>query len=169
VAERPAGLGPVQLLVIAFEDGSFDGRILDELRSLRDGGAIRMIDLLFVAKGEDGEVAELETPDLSAAESAEFGALVGALLGFAVEGEDGAVAHADLGARVAGQNGSLLDPEGAWYLADAIPAGTAAAIALIEHRWAIPLRDAIESAGGHDLVDRWIHPADLAAIGAGDG
>ena len=57
----------------------------------------------------------------------------------------------------------MLDLAEAWFLADVIPAGTAAAVVLLEHRWAIPLRDAVEAADGHDLVDTWVHPRDLAA------
>ncbi len=162
-------LGPVQLLVIAFEDGNFEGKILKELRRLREHDVIRMIDLLFVAKDEQGDVAEVEQSDLSAEEATEFGALVGALIGLGADGEKGALAGAEAGAAAASENGSLLDSEGVWFLADAIPAGTAAAIALIEHRWAIPLRDAIDAAGGHDLVDSWVHPEDLIAIGAISG
>jgi hypothetical protein len=37
---------------------------------------------------------------------------------------------------------------------------------LIEHRWAIPLRNKLVEAGGVALADEWIHPADLVAIGA---
>jgi len=166
MADQQMSLGPVQLLVIAFEDGNFEGAILEELRRLREHEVIRLIDLLFVAKNGDGDVVELEQSDLSPEEAAEFGALVGALIGFGADGEEGAISGAEVGARAAMQNGSLLHSEGAWFLEDAIPPGTAAAIALIEHRWAIPLRDAIESAGGHDLVDSWIHPEDLVAIGA---
>ncbi len=51
------------------------------------------------------------------------------------------------------------------YAADAIPPGTAAGVALIEHRWAIPLRDAIAQAGGMPLIDEWIHATDLIAVG----
>jgi hypothetical protein len=51
-------------------------------------------------------------------------------------------------------------------VADAIPAGSIAAIALIEHRWAIPLRDAVGRAGGVALADEWVHPEDLVALGA---
>jgi hypothetical protein len=46
-----------------------------------------------------------------------------------------------------------------------IPNGTAAAIALIEHRWAIPLCGAIIQAGGFMLADEWIHARDLVAAG----
>ena len=38
-------------------------------------------------------------------------------------------------------------------------------MALLEHRWAIPLRDGIRDAGGFQLADAWIHPADLVGIG----
>jgi hypothetical protein len=155
MADRPGALGPVQVLVIAFGDGGFDAGILDELRRLRAEDAVRLLDLLFVAKDEDGEVVEPAESDLSAAEAAEFGALVSALIG-----DGGGAAEGPSG------NGSRPGPEGVWFLADAIPAGASAAVALIEHRWAIPLRDAIESAPGHDLVDRWIHPEDLSRIGA---
>jgi len=166
MAGQGIGLGPVQLLVIAFEDGNFEGKILDELRRLREHDVIRMLDLLFVAKDEQGDVVELEQSDLSIDEATELGALVGALIGFGADGEEGARRGAEAEARIVAENGSLLDANEAWFLADAIPSGTAAAIALIEHRWATPLRDAIEVAGGHDLVDTWIHPADLVAIGA---
>jgi uncharacterized membrane protein len=169
MGEEQMKLGPVQLLVIAFEDGNFEGKILDELRRLREHDVIRMIDLLFVAKDEQGDVAEVEQSDLSAEEAAEFGALIGALIGLGADGEKGALAGAEIGAEAAAANGSTLMLDDAWYLADAIPPGTAAAIALIEHRWAIPLRDAIEAAGGHDLVDSWVHAEDLVAIGATAG
>jgi len=59
----------------------------------------------------------------------------------------------------------VFDEGEVWYAADAIPNGTAAAIALIEHRWAIPLRDTIAGAGGFVLADEWIHPQDLVAVG----
>jgi uncharacterized membrane protein len=159
-------LGPVQLLVIGFEEGRFEGKILEELKRLREHDIIRMIDLLFVAKDEQGDVATVEQSDLSAEEAVEFGALVGALIGMGADGEEGAGLGAAVGAATAAENGSPVNPEEVWYLADAIPPGTAAAIALIEHRWAVPLREAIEEAGGSSLVDAWVHPEDLIAIGA---
>jgi hypothetical protein len=167
VVDRSTGLGPVQLVIIAFDGGSFEGRILDELRLLREQDAVRLTDLLFVAKGEDDEVIELVMSDLTAAESAEYGALVRALMGVGVGGDVTAAEGAQAASDAASQNGSLLGPEDAWFLADQIPPGTAAAVALLEHRWAVPLRAAIEAADGHDLVDTWVHPDDLAAIGAG--
>ncbi len=37
---------------------------------------------------------------------------------------------------------------------------------MLEHRWAIPLRDALGDAGGVLLADKWLHPQDLLAVGA---
>ena len=70
-----------------------------------------------------GNVAEVEQSDLSAEEAAEFGALVGALIGLGAEGEEGVLAGAEAGAAMAAENGSLHS-EGVWFLADAIPEGT---------------------------------------------
>jgi hypothetical protein len=55
-----------------------------------------------------------------------------------------------------------------WYVADAIPPGKTVAIALLEHRWAIGLRDALQNRGGQLLAEAWIHPLDLVAVGLGD-
>ena len=156
-------MGPVQMLVVGFEEGKFEGKILAELRRLREHDIIRLVDLLFVAKDEDGEVAAVEHSDLSPEEAMEFGALAGALLGLGASGEEGAEAGALAGAEAAA-DGSVLDDD-VWYLADSIPPGTSAGIALIEHRWAIPLREAIIAEGGIPLADAWIHPRDLVAVG----
>jgi len=50
-------------------------------------------------------------------------------------------------------------------VADALEPGSAAAIALLEHRWAIPLREAIARAGGRAIVDAWVAEEELAALG----
>jgi hypothetical protein len=51
------------------------------------------------------------------------------------------------------------------YRGEQIAEGTTAAVALIEPRWAIPLRDTVQAEGGIALAAEWIHPADLVAIG----
>jgi hypothetical protein len=160
-------LGPVQLLAIPFAEGHFDVTILEQLRRLREHEVIGMLDLLFVAKDAMGNIARLEQSDLTAREAATFGNLVSALFGLGADGEEGTPGNGAAGDAFADANGWLSDAADAWFLADTVPAGGAAAIALVEHRWAIPLRDAIEAAAGPDLVDRWLHPEDLIAIGAG--
>ncbi len=157
-------IGPVQMLVLGFEDPAFKGEILDELKRLKDADIVRVIDAAVVRKNEDSSVDILHTSDLSSEEAQEFGAIVGALIGLGVDGEEGAAAGAAAGAE-AMEDGRVFDDEEIWYAADAIPTGTATAIALLEHRWAIPLRDSIARAGGFVLADEWIHPQDLVAVG----
>ena len=55
--------------------------------------------------------------------------------------------------------------EDAWDVVEDIPANSAAAVILLEHRWAIPVRDAVVRAGGFRVADGFISPLDLVAIG----
>ena len=157
-------LGPVQMLVLGFEGDHFTGEILPELRRLKDADVIRMIDLLFVRKDAQGELDVMHVSDLTPEEATEFGAIAGALIGLGADGEEGAVAGAELGA-AALADGHAIGDEEVWHVEEAIPPGSAAAIALIEHRWAIPFRDAVVRAGGVALADEWIHASDLVAVG----
>ena len=156
-------IGPVQLLIVGFVGGEFKGEIAKVLADLRERDVIRLIDMGVVRKDEDGVITMIEHSDLSQDETIEFGATVGALIGLGVAGEEGAEAGAIAGAEAALDGGMIEDQ--VWYIADEIPEGTAAAVALIEHRWAIPLRTAIQDAGGFLVSDAWIHPTDLVAIG----
>ena len=158
-------LGPVQMLIVGFEGDKFDGSIMEELERLKEHDIVRLIDLLFVKKNEDGEIEVVQRSDLSSDEAEQFGAIVGALVGFGADGDDGASYGALAGAAEL-QDGHVFDDDAVWYLGDAIPDGTAAAVALLEHRWAIPLRDKIAKAGGLTLSDAWVHVADLVAVGA---
>jgi hypothetical protein len=157
-------MGPVQMLILGFKDPQFKGEALAELQKLRDADIIRVIDAMVVWKDADGNVAVLQDTDLDAAEMGEFGAVVGGLIGFGMAGEEGLEAGAEVGAE-AMEGERIFDEEEAWYAVDAIPPNTAAAIALFEHRWAIPFRDAILRAGGFVLADEWIHAKDLVAVG----
>jgi uncharacterized membrane protein len=156
--------GPVQMLVVGFVEPAFTGQILPELERLNEAGVVRLIDLMVVRKDDEGELELYQQSDLDQEEAQKFGALVGALVGLGTGTVEGVEAGALAGSE-AMDDGHLLDEQSIWYVSDAIPAGTAAAIALIEHRWAIPLRDKIVDAGGFALADEWIHPADLVAIG----
>jgi uncharacterized membrane protein len=157
-------IGPVQMLIVGFDEPKFKGEVLEELKRLKDEDIIRLIDLAVVRKDDEGNIETLHTSDLSEDEAMEFGAYVGALIGLGAAGEEGAEAGALAGAEALADQ-QVFDDDQVWYVADAIPNGTAAGVALIEHRWAIPLRDAIARAGGIPLADEWIHATDLVAIG----
>jgi uncharacterized membrane protein len=157
-------IGPVQMLILGFEDPQFKGEALAELEKLKEADIIRVIDALVVWKDAEGNVAILQDTDLTQDETMEYGAIVGGLIGLGMAGEEGLEAGAEVGAE-AGADGHLIDDQEVWYAVDAIPPNTAAAIALFEHRWAIPFRDAIVRAGGFVLADEWIHAKDLVAVG----
>ena len=157
-------IGPVQLLVVSFDKPDFSGEILEELSRLRENEVIRLIDALAVQKNLDGSLTALQWSDLSVEEAEGLGATIGALLGLGADGERGVEAGAIAGAE-AGSDGHLIDESEMWDVADAIEPGSAAAIALIEHVWALPLRAAIAKAGGVAVSDEWVHPLDLAEIG----
>jgi uncharacterized membrane protein len=158
-------LGPVQMLIVGFQGDNFDGSIMKELQRLKEHDIVRLIDLMFVKKNEEGDLEIAQRSDLDEEEAQQFGAIVGALVGFGAEGDEGAEYGAVAGAAEL-EDGHVFDDDAVWYLGDAIPNGTAAAVALLEHRWAIPLRDKIAQAGGLTLSDAWVHVADLVAVGA---
>jgi len=157
-------IGPVQLLVLSFPEPNFSGEIIAELNRLRGQDFIRLIDALAVQKNSDGTLVALQWSDLSINEAQDMGATVGALIGLGLGSEDDVLALAIAGAE-SGSDGHLIDGAELWNIADSIPEGSAAALALIEHVWASPLRDAIVRAGGVPVSDRWIHPMDLVEIG----
>jgi len=157
-------IGPVQMLILGFKDPQFKGEALAELQKLRDADIIRVIDAMVVWKDADGNVAVLQDTDLSGEEFGELGAVVGGLIGLGMAGEEGLEAGVEAGAE-AMEGERVFDDEDVWYAVDAIPNNTAAAIALFEHRWAIPFRDAVIRAGGFVLADEWIHMQDLVAVG----
>jgi uncharacterized membrane protein len=155
-------IGPVQLIVLGFDHPRFHGEIVAELERLRENGAVRVIDALAVYKDADGELEVAHLSNLSDDEAGELGRVVGALVGLEVEGEPGLeTASAGEGANGGGEFG---EQEG-WDVLDDIPRDSAAALLLIEHHWAVPLRDAIVRAGGFRIADGFISPLDLAEIG----
>jgi uncharacterized membrane protein len=158
-------IGPVQLLVLGFDKPEFSGEIIAELDRLKESDVVRVIDGLAVHKDADGEVTILERSDLSKEEAKEFGAVVGALVGLGVGGLEGAKAGAEAGAEATSEGVDVVSAEDAWDVIEDIPKDTAAALILLEHRWAIPLRDAILRANGFRISDGFIHPEDLVAIG----
>ena len=154
--------GPVQMLVVGFAGTEFTGEILQELQRLKEADIVRLVDLIAVRK-QDGEVETVQLSDLSVEEAEDFGALVGALIGAGM-GEEEAVEAGLVAGAEAGSDGHVIDESEVWYLADAVTEGTTAAVALLEHRWAIPLRDAIVRAGGRPLADAWLAPEDIASF-----
>ena len=159
-------IGPVQLLVLGFNQPEFHGEIIAELERLRESDTVRVIDALAVHKDAAGEMEVAHLSNLSKDEAIEFGSKVAALIGLGIAGEEGLEAGAEIGAEGAAEDGvQIFSDDAAWDILEDIPNDSAAALILLEHHWAVPLRDAILRAGGIGLADGFIHPADLVAIG----
>ena len=154
-------IGPVQLIVLGFSEPNFQGEVLAELDRLKENDVVRVIDAIAVHKDADGEVTVLKRTDLSDDDAAEFGAVVGALIGLGAGGLEGAEA----GAEATADGVDVFSEDEAWDVVNDIPPNSAAALILLEHRWAIPVRDAVVRAGGFRVADGFISPLDLVAIG----
>jgi uncharacterized membrane protein len=158
-------IGPVQLIVVGFNHPEFHGEIIAELERLHDEDTVRVIDALAVHKDADGEIEVQHLSNLSKDEAIEFGSKVGALVGLGIEGEEGAEQGAEVGAEAAAEGVEVFSDEEAWDVLEEIPNDSAAALVLLEHHWAVPLRDAIARAGGFRISDGFISPLDLVEIG----
>ena len=159
-------IGPVQLLVLGFDKPEFHGEIKAELEKLRATDAVRVIDALAVHKDAAGEIEVEHLSNLTKDEAIEVGSKVAALIGLGIEGEEGFEAGAEVGAAAAADDGiHIFTDEEAWDVLEEIPNDSAAALLLIEHHWAVPLRDAIARAGGFRMAESFISPLDLVAIG----
>jgi uncharacterized membrane protein len=158
-------IGPVQLIVLGFNHPNFHGEVIQELERLRESDTIRVIDALAIHKDADGEMEVAHLSNLTDEEAVELGSKVGALIGLGIEGEEGLEKGAEAGALAAADGVEVFSDEQAWDVLEDIPNDSAAALLLIEHHWAVPLRDAIARAGGFRLSDGFISPLDLVGIG----
>jgi uncharacterized membrane protein len=165
IEEADVAIGPVQLIVLGFEHPDFHGEIIAELERLRESDTVRVIDALAVHKDAQGEIEVVHLSNLSKEEAIELGSKVGALIGLGIEGEEGLYAGAEAGAEAAADGISAFSDDDAWDVLEDIPNDSAAALILLEHHWAVPLRDAIARAGGFRLSDGFISPLDLVDIG----
>ena len=137
-------IGPVQVLVVGFDQPTFTGEVYAEFTRLREAGLVRLIDVLLVSRSEDGTLETLEAPEAAAAD---LGGLAVEVLGLPEDAAESEIAETDAAAM--------------WSLADAIPPGGTAAVALIEHVWAAPLSAAIQRAGGTPLEETWLAQHDV--------
>ena len=158
-------IGPVQLIVLGFSHPDFHGEIIEELERLRETDTVRVIDSLVVYKDAAGELEVEHLSNLTQEEAIELGSKIAALIGLRIEGEEGLVAGTTLGPEQAAEEGINVFGGEEWDVLEDIPNKSAAALILLEHHWAVPLRDAIARAGGFRISDGFISPLDLVEIG----
>jgi DNA-binding NarL/FixJ family response regulator len=125
---------PLQVIALSFSrDAGAGDRILAEVDRLRGRGVLRLLDMFFVGKSQDGANERLIIGD-----DEDFGSLLAAVVPVA-DGGPAVPAPAD---------GPAFGPADAWALADSLQPGTALAFLLVEHCWAAPLFEAIAETGG---------------------
>jgi uncharacterized membrane protein len=153
--------GPIQLVVLGFDRlDQFRGRMLAELQEVRGRDVIRLLDLLFVAKGDAGQITSLDLSDLPEEERARYGSLLGALIGLDLAGDEQASDDTVPEGAEAG-----LSSEGVRQVAAMLEPGTGAALLLIEHRWAARLAAAVRDTGGRLLAQGFLTPDARVVMG----
>lgn len=116
-------LGPVEYMVIEFPGNQFKGEIVPALREVVDKGVIRIIDLVFVRKDEQGNVNVMELADLQ---------------------KDAADAFAPL----AREASTLFAEEDIGKVSEVMEMNSSVALLLFEHVWATRFRNAVLAANG---------------------
>ena len=158
-------IGPLQLVLVKFSDESRTLPVSQALRSARQSGAIRLVDLLYVFKDGEGVIHSKEISDLAEANKAEYGIILKGLLGIRAahktEGDiDKITASMSLSAGDFG-----LSSEQVQKLAEELPNGGLAMLTLFEHTWAVNLKEALLNAGGELIAQGLISPEAMALGG----
>jgi hypothetical protein len=168
MSASPGGPEPAhtELLLYGFEPGcEFEGHLVGALERLESGGALRIIEAVFVHK--DAATSELAAVDV-AGDGA--GGIAGPLLGFRLDAGDRARAtRRALGDRPGGVPGSTLR-----RLGERLEPGGSVAGVLIEHVWRATLEDAVARTGGAALSSRLVRAGDpraelASSLDAADG
>ena len=127
-------LGPVGYLVVEFQGTNMTGEGLQELVNLADNGVIRILDLAFVAKQDDGSVVALDISDYDG--DGEFDLTI-----------------------FEGASSALLDDDDLNEAGSVLDSGSTAAVLLYENTWATPLVRALRR-NGAELVAAGFIPQD---------
>jgi DNA-binding NarL/FixJ family response regulator len=148
---------PLQLIALTFRLGAdAESRLLAEVDRIEGRGALRVLDVVLLAKGQDGTVEWLEVGD-----NEDFGSLLASIAPSGSQHEG----------RPAAGNGAASEPAGSGMagvqaLASSVDPGTAVAFLLVEHLWAGPLVDAVSAAGGALVSDDFLAGDASLAIAA---
>jgi hypothetical protein len=124
----------LEYLIVGFPQNNFTGEIVPGLLSLVDNGLIRIVDLVFAAKGDDGSVVVLEVDEHE---------------------------HLSAFAAIEGSVGGVIGPEDIDHAAEAIAEGSSVLLIVWEDLWAAPFGDAVQRAGGVFIEGGRI-PAEIA-------
>lgn len=158
-------LGPVQLIAIEFDNlDRLQGKIIEEIDDLIPLSAVRILDVLFVAKEDNGDLVSLEMGEMGDEAGDEaLGTLIGQLMGFSFEDD---LDEGQVPTGISDSSPIGLGPADIERIGDNLAPGTGAALLLVEHRWAAGVRDAVLEAGGRMVAQGFLTPTGLLLIGA---
>ena len=142
-AEEFNEMGPIDYLLVEWPGRQPTGEAAPLLLDLVDRGLIRILDLAFLSKAEDGSITRLEVSDL--------GGEVEAFAGFE------------------GASSGVLSEEDTNDAASVLEPGTSVALLVYENRWAGPFAAAVRRSGGQLVASGRIPiQAMLAALEAAE-
>lgn len=162
-------LGPIQFVVFGVRTEEQQNEVARDLRALSEKGTIRVIDLAYIRKTEEGGLVPGRMSGLTEEEQRRYGAVAHALIGMGAKAETakitgevgmGAFAEQDFGLSVQELKEQIND------LTHDLPTGGAIAIALIEHRWVLQLRENVQKAGVVVMAQGMVRPRSLIMLGA---
>lgn len=179
-------VGPLQFVFLGARGDEQVNEVRKTLRSLSERGAIRVLDVAYATKQDDGTFTPIqEYSTMTDQERQQLGTAVGALVGMGYGGyyggKEGAKQGAKLGAQIGAQGGDgavasfaqeefgeSVDEvrEHIRELATDVPVGSTCAIALIEHRWMLEFKDQLAKMGIVILGSGLIRPRSLVMLGA---
>ncbi len=182
-------LGPLQLVFLGLRGDKQRDEVSKALQKLGDRGAIRIVDIAFATKQQDGTFTPVqEYTSMTDPELQQLGTTVGALVGWgyvAGGGKAGTHPGAKAGTPISTQGGAQGGDGGVASfaqedfgesvqevrdhireLAKDVPPGATCAFALIEHLWMPALKDQLQKAGIVVIASALIRPRSLALLGA---
>ena len=133
-------LGPVQVLVVGLPDGHDGATLMAAVGALPADGPVRCVDVFECAVGDDGELT--------------------------VVGTEAAPVSLPLFAEAVEDVVPVTPADGTWDLGQVVPRGSRAIVALLEHRWALGLRDSMQAVGGTIRYESWLDDDDRATLEA---
>ena len=155
-------IGPLHVLVVNLPDEQRKFPISKEIIAARQSGIIRLIDMLYVTKDMEGNLRSKELSDLSPAEKDQFGVVLQGLFGMRAAYQSEADMDEVSGALSSTQSDDFgFSDTHVQELAEQVPPGGSAMMALFEHTWAVGLKEAILNAGGEAVVHEFLSPEAL--------
>ena len=167
-------MGPLQYVFLGVGGQEQQDAVVRTLKGLSERGAIRVVDVAYAVKRDDGSIVPGTWTSLSDEDRKRFGAIAGALVGFGYAGREGAKIGADLGIERAetpfaerefGESVQEIR-EHLQEMANDLPSGSGCAVVLIEHQWMSQLREDLRKQGIVVLGTGLIRPRSLVMLGA---